>query len=231
MIAVEPHPLLDLAAVVAHWPAALGELGPTSWIAPLTDPAAESPFLPPSSDGWDAERRRVRDLLRHGGFKPAGRSKPCSEYMRAAASNGVFPRINVAVDLTNVAVLHGRLPISTVDLDLTAPPLRVGLAPIGARYVFNASGQTIDVSGLLCLFDAEGACSNAVKDSQRTKTTASSTTTLTLIWGTKALPERTERVLAYFEGLVQRAGATTERVTLRGVAGSPGSITADLSAS
>ena len=28
--------------------------------------------------------------------------------------------------------------------------------------MFNASGQTIDVGGLLCLFDAEGPCANAV---------------------------------------------------------------------
>ena len=35
----------------------------------------------------------------------------------------------------------------------------------------HASGQAIDVSGLLCLFDAEGPCANGVKDSQRFKDT------------------------------------------------------------
>jgi len=46
----------------------------------------------------------------------------------------------------------------------TRAPLRVGIATMGMSYVFNASGQTIDLAGLLCLFDADGPCANAVKD-------------------------------------------------------------------
>ena len=51
---------------------------------------------------------------------------------------------------------------------LTAPADAV--APAGASYIFNASGQSMDLSGLLCLFDADGPCANPVKDAQRTKT-------------------------------------------------------------
>ena len=40
--------------------------------------------------------RPVRDLLRHGGFKPAGRSKPASEYLAAAFAEDRFPRISTA---------------------------------------------------------------------------------------------------------------------------------------
>ena len=70
-----------------------------------------------------------------------------------------------------------------------APPLRVGIAPAGSSYVFNASGQTIDLAGLLCLFDADGPCANAVKDAQRTKTHAETRATLNLVWGASALSE------------------------------------------
>lgn len=154
----------------------------------------------------------MRDLLRHGGFKPNGRNKPCNEYIRAAVAKERFPWINAAVDATNLAVLHGGLPVSTVDPDLLDDPLSVGIAPDGASYVFNASGQTIDVGGLLCLHDAQGPCSNSVKDSQRAKTTDASTRTLTLVWGTRALPGRAAEVCALHERWNHELGGVTERV-------------------
>lgn len=154
----------------------------------------------------------MRDLLRHGGFKPNGRNKPCNEYIRTAVANERFPWINAAVDVTNLGVLHGGLPISTVDPDLLTEPLQVRIADAGARYVFNPSGQEIDVSGLLCLHDADGPCSNSVKDSQRAKTTEASVRTLTLIWGTRALPGRTLAVLELLERWLAELGAETERV-------------------
>src|SRR5207302_10500488 len=139
----------------------------------------------------DAVREAVRRLLRHSGFKPTGRSKPASEYLLKAVGEGRLSSINVAVDACNVASLRSGLPISVVDLDRAREPFRVGVAPAGASYVFNASGQEIDLGGLLCLFDAEGPCGNAVKDAQRTKTWDVTRRTLSLVWGTVALPGRT----------------------------------------
>src|SRR5262249_24887637 len=157
------HPLLDLRAFVTTSPQPLGELSsPPSLLALL---ALDAP-APLHSD--DAVREAVRQLLRHGGFKPTGRSKPASEYLIRADGEGKLTAINLAVDTCNGVSLHSGLPISVVDLDRARPPFRVGLAPDDAHYVFNASGQTIDVGGLLCLFDAEGPCANAVKDAQRT---------------------------------------------------------------
>src|SRR5262249_54952186 len=118
----------------------------------------------------------------------------------------------LAVDACNVASLHSGLPISVVDLDRARPPLRVGVAPTGASYVFNASGQTIDVAGLPCLFDADGPCGTAVKDSQRTKTGPETRRTLSLIWGTRALPGRAEKTETWYRKLLQQAGATTGNV-------------------
>ena len=201
---VEPHPLLDLVVLQAHWPAPLGALPPVEWMGPLGTVEADTPFGPPD----DAHKRQVRDLLRHGGFKPAGRSKPCWEYMRAVAAKGQFPRINPAVDATNIAALHGALPVSTVDQDRLIGALRVAIAPAGVSYVFNRSGQTIDLTGLLCLFDQDGPCANAVKDSQRAKTDDESTRTLTMVWGTTALPGRSTAVADWQQGLFERLGAT-----------------------
>jgi DNA/RNA-binding domain of Phe-tRNA-synthetase-like protein len=111
-----------------------------------------------------------------------------------------------------VASLHSGLPISVVDLDRTQAPLRVAVAGKDAQYVFNATGQVIDVAGLPCLFDAAGPCANAVKDAQRTKTQPGTRTTLSVIWGARALGDRTARTVAWYRELLQRAGATTEDV-------------------
>jgi len=202
MWTLDPHPLLRLVRIEATWPQPLGETGP-DWMRPLGSLEAETPFDAPD----DVHKKLVRDLLRHGGFKPAGRSKPCWEYLRGMTAKGRFPWINPAVDATNAAALHGALPISTIDADKLVGDLRVGIAEPGSSYVFNLSGQTIDLSGLLCLFDAEGPCANAVKDAQRTKTDARTTRTLTLVWGTEALSEHTDAVARWQVELFERCGA------------------------
>ncbi len=204
MLRVDPHPLLDLRAFVTDFPRPLAEMpSPPGLLAFLnTDTPA-----PLASD--DAVREAVRGLLRHGGFKPTGRSKPASEYLLKAVREGLLSPINVAVDACNVASLHSGLPVSVVDLDRARGPFRVGVAPAGSSYVFNASGQAIDLGGLLCLFDADGPCGNAVKDAQRTKTGPETRRTLSLVWGTVALPGRAARTEAWYRSLLEQCGAST----------------------
>jgi DNA/RNA-binding domain of Phe-tRNA-synthetase-like protein len=205
MLPTDPHPLLDLRAFVSDFPRPLGELpSPPDLVARLK---ADAP-APLASD--DSVREAVRALLRHGGFKPTGRSKPASEYLLKAAREGTLASINLAVDACNAASLHGGLPISVVDLDRVRPPLRVAIAPAGASYVFNSAGQSIDLGGLLCLADADGPCANAVKDAQRTKTGPDTRRTLSLVWGTVALPGRAERVESWYRALLGQCGATTQ---------------------
>jgi DNA/RNA-binding domain of Phe-tRNA-synthetase-like protein len=108
--------------------------------------------------------------------------------------------------------LHSGLPISVVDLDRASPPFHIGLAAQDASYVFNASGQSIDLSGLLCLFDASGPCANAVKDAQRTKTNEQTLRTLSVVWGTHALPGRAEAATTWYRALLEQMSASTERV-------------------
>jgi DNA/RNA-binding domain of Phe-tRNA-synthetase-like protein len=205
MITAVPHRLLDLRAFSTQFPRPLGELGPSPELSGLLSLGAAAPL---SSD--DAVRQAVRQLLRDGGFKPTGRSKPAPEYLLKSASEGRLSSINVAVDVCNAVSLHSGLPISVVDLDLVKPPLRVGIAEPGASYVFNPAGQSIDLGGLLCLFDAEGPCGNAVKDAQRTKTSSTTQRTLTLIWGTSELPGRGAAAEAWYRKLLEQLGASTE---------------------
>ena len=99
--------------------------------------------------------------------------------------------------------------LSVVDLDRGEPPYRAAIAEAGSKYVFNASGQEIDVGGLLCLHDAQGPCANAVKDSQRTKTTEATTRTLQLVWGSKDLGDRTAVATGWYRELLEKLGAET----------------------
>ncbi|UQA58419.1 phenylalanine--tRNA ligase beta subunit-related protein [Polyangium aurulentum] len=212
MLTVDPHPLLEIAAFATTFPAPLGELPAPDALRGLLSLEAEALSRAPLRSD-EAVRSAVRDLLRHGGYKPTGRGKPSSEYLVRAVSEGALGAINLAVDACNVASLHSGLPISVVDLDRARPPLRVGVAKGGDKYVFNASGQEIDLGGLLCLFDADGPCANGVKDAQRTKTHPGTRRTLSILWGTRALPGRAREAAAWYRSLLEGLGATTEDAT------------------
>lgn len=201
--------MLDLRCFATQFPRPLGEMASSAELLTLLKLDAAAPLA-----SNEEVRGAVRDLLRAGGFKPTGRSKPASEYLLRAATEGTLGSINLAVDACNAVSLHSGLPISVVDLDRAVPPLSVGIAPAGAKYVFNLSGQEIDVGGLLCLFDADGPCANAVKDAQRTKTSPETRRTLSVVWGTQTLPGRAERTAAWYRDLLQAAGASTEDETV-----------------
>lgn len=204
---LEQHPLLDAGVFRSDFEHSLQHRPTPTWLAELLDLDAPAPL-----SSSDAVRRSVRDLLRHGGYKPAGRGKPASEYLIRAASDGALESINCAVDACNAVSLHSGLPISIVDLDLAVPPLRIAIASPGEEYVFNASGQTIRLDGLLCLHDAQGPCANAVRDSQRTKTRSDTRRTLSVVWGTRDLPGRTARAVAWYREIVGRLGGETTLV-------------------
>jgi DNA/RNA-binding domain of Phe-tRNA-synthetase-like protein len=205
-IAVDPHPLLDPIVFETNFRASLVALSAESTLFTLLTADAKAPV-----SSSDDVRGAVRDLLRQGGYKPTGRGKPASEYLLRAVGEGALRSINPAVDACNAASYHSGLPISVVDLDKAKPPFRLGLAPAGTTYVFNPAGQTIDVAGLLCLFDADGPCANAVKDSQRTKTDDQTQRTLTVIWGTRALPEYTQRTFDWYQSLLLPFARRLER--------------------
>lgn len=202
MLTAADHPLLRFGAFKTEFE---GPLESPRWLVDLLADGADAP-LARSED----VRKAVRDLLRHGGYKPTGRGKPASEYLvRAAGGDGGLRSINLAVDACNAVSLHSGLPVSVVDADLAAPPYRIEVAPEGARYVFNPAGQEIDLKGLLCLCDADGPCANAVKDSQRTKTHAGTRRTLSVVWGCAGHEDRLDRAVAWYRELLDAAGANT----------------------
>ena len=207
LLQIDDHPTLRVAAFTTAFPAPLASLPTPPNVRQAL--ALDGP-APLARD--EAVRAAVRDMLRHGGYKPTGRGKPASEYLVRAATEGALGSINAAVDACNAVSLHSGFPISVVDLDRARGPFRIGLAPDGVSYVFNASGQEIDVGGLLCLFDADGPCANAVRDAQRTKTTPATRATLSVIWGCAGFEERLEQTEAWYRTLLADVGATTERV-------------------
>jgi DNA/RNA-binding domain of Phe-tRNA-synthetase-like protein len=205
MIQIDEHPLLRARAFVTRFDRPIGEIASPDWLKALLREDADTPLV------RDEELRvAIRDLLRHGGYRPTGRGKPSSEYLVRAASEGALGSINPAVDACNAVSLASGIPISVVDGDLVQPPLRIGVADPGAAYVFNAAGQMIDLEGLICLFDLGGPCANAVKDSQRTKTNDRTTRTLSVLWGSKRAPERVDAAFEFHREVLARLGASTE---------------------
>ena len=115
MLLVEAHPLLELEAFVSEFPGPLGEMATPAALLDLFRPDAAAPLI-----ATTGPRAAVRDLLRHGGFKPTGAQQaglgvPAQGERPTARLSG----INLAVDVCNAVSLHSGLPISVVDLALT----------------------------------------------------------------------------------------------------------------
>jgi len=159
-------------------------------------------------------KSRVRDVLRHGGYKPTGRGKPASEYLIKAVDQGKLSSINQAVDILNVVSLHSGFPISVVDANLMPSPLLIDIAGTGTEYVFNASGQTIKLDGLVCLFDSTGPCANGVKDSQRTKTSKSTVKTISIVWGAQSLRNQVEQTRNWYLEMLKQYGAEANEIPI-----------------
>jgi len=140
--------------------------------------------------GGDTRRQAIRGLLRSGGFKPSGRNKPAQEYLlRTATEGGQLPAISNAVDLINLVSLQSGLPISLVSLDRVAGPLVVRVGIAGEKFVFNRTGQELDVEGLLSICEScpggSEPVATPVKDSMRAKVTEEDHHLLACIYGSQ----------------------------------------------
>jgi len=171
--------------------------------------AAGESFVP------EEVRRRVRDLLRHGSYRPSGRGKPASEYLLRAALEGTFPLVNGPVDVNNAVSLASGLPGSLFDADLSGTELLLRHGRAGEAYTFNAAGQTIDLEDLLVVCrktdDGWEPCGNPVKDSMETKVRESTRTILAVLY---APPDEPVSAVAawssrYAELLRSHCGAET----------------------
>lgn len=212
-IEVVEHPLLVIAPFLTRFPAPLGALTTPPEILDLLRLDADTPLSPD-----DSVRAAVRDLLRYGGHRPSGIGKPASEYLIRASEQGTLSSINLAVDICNVVSLHSGFPIGVADTALARPPYRIAIAPRGATYVFNPSGQEMALGGLLCLYDREGASINPVRDSQRTKTRPETVETLSVVWAPASLAERLAAAERWYRQMLDDAGAETVTVAVDAVA-------------
>jgi DNA/RNA-binding domain of Phe-tRNA-synthetase-like protein len=127
----------------------------------------------------EALRKGSRDILRNGRYRPTGRGKPASEYLMRAAEEGNFPRINGPVDANNLVSLKHCVAISLWDLDLaSADTYEFRLGASGERYVFNPTGQVLELEDLVCGCALSGVESTPIvtpiKDSMATKIQPSS---------------------------------------------------------
>ncbi len=129
---------------------------------------------PPAEEaGLSPIQSQVRSMLRHGAYKPSGRGKPASEFLLRAARDGTFPVMGGAVDVNNVVSLQAQLPGSVFDADRSGSHLLLRYGQPGETYVFNPSGQSIDLRDLLVVCrrvaNAWTPCGNPVKDAMATK--------------------------------------------------------------
>jgi DNA/RNA-binding domain of Phe-tRNA-synthetase-like protein len=115
----------------------------------------------------------VRNMLRFGSYKPSGRSKPSSEYLLGAAIEDNFPLVNGPVDVNNTVSLEWGYPASIFDIERCGLELLLRRGLAGESYIFNLSGQSINLEDLLCVCRAEAGswkpCGNPVKDAMETK--------------------------------------------------------------
>lgn len=163
----------------------------------------------------------VRDMLRSPTFKPTGRNKPASEYLAQAAREGRFPRINNLVDINNYLSLKSGLPISMLDLSVVGGHAELRLGRAGERYVFNTSGQEIELDGLLCVCGGPGRAplGNAIKDSMAGKLKPDTAGVVAVVYGPPdAVDASAMRSLLDEFGVLLRehAGATDVETQLLG---------------
>jgi DNA/RNA-binding domain of Phe-tRNA-synthetase-like protein len=137
----------------------------------------------------EAEKLRaaVRKMLRHGKFKASGRSKPAHEYLlRCAQEEGSLPRINGPVDVLNSCSLISGLPISLLSLAKCSRKLLVRRGTAGEGFVFNSSGQLLDVEDLIVTCDASQSparpVGSPIKDSMVGKIEAQDTELIAVVY-------------------------------------------------
>lgn len=135
-------------------------------------------------------RAAIRNVLRKGGYKPTGRGKPASEFLCGAALDGGLPRINNLVDINNLVSLRHAHPISIFDADLLGDEVSIRFGNKQESYVFNPSGQSMDIAGLpvICRGPAQEPVGNAVKDSMLGKVHPQTTRVVAVVYGTRELP-------------------------------------------
>jgi DNA/RNA-binding domain of Phe-tRNA-synthetase-like protein len=170
----------------------------------------------------EARRVAVRQLLKSGGFSPTGRNRPSHELLiNDMKERGEFHHINNVVDVNNVVSLEALLPVSIFDAAKLARPVLVRHGREGESYVFNQSGQVLDVKRcIVCAHFPEGSgtegapIGSPVKDSLATKIYEGAQHFLGVIYGTTethSLNQMTEATERFAALLAEETGGWVER--------------------
>jgi DNA/RNA-binding domain of Phe-tRNA-synthetase-like protein len=152
--------------------------------------AAEERVRADASVFSEAVRVEIRNVLRAGGYKPTGRGKPASEFLLGAARAEGLPRVNNLVDINNLVSLKTALPLSIFDRRQLGGDVSIRFGRPGEKYVFNNSGQEMDVGGIpvVCRLASDEPVGNAVKDSMLAKVGTETREVLAVVYGSRRLP-------------------------------------------
>ncbi len=159
----------------------------SSELVEFINKAADSARKESYSAACNNAKKAIRDMLRWGGFKPAGRNKPASEYIINNSITGNFPFILNAVDINNLISLLYYLPVSTIDASRTSGNFIIREGADQEGYIFNSSGQFIDIEGLITVYDNGVPTANCIKDSQRTKVSRNTDEIAVFLYSSKLL--------------------------------------------
>jgi len=162
----------------------------------------------------DRLRKNVRNMLRFGKYKPSGRGKPASEYLFEAAKEGSFPFINNFVDALNFVSLISGLPISLIDNEKAKTEnFRIRRGRKGESYIFNKSGQVLNLEDLLLTAtnEEDEPIATPVKDSQKTKIDEKSKNLTAIIYSPIELEEILKNSLEELTTLYKEKGEIVEQ--------------------
>jgi DNA/RNA-binding domain of Phe-tRNA-synthetase-like protein len=120
--------------------------------------------------GETASLDRARALYRRFGTDPT-RTRPSSEALLRRVKKGELPRINSLVDVANAMSVQLQVPVGLYDLDkVKGEELVIRLGQKDESYE-GIGKERVNVSGRICVADADGPCGNPSADSSRTMIT------------------------------------------------------------
>jgi DNA/RNA-binding domain of Phe-tRNA-synthetase-like protein len=154
-------------------------------VEPLALELYELEVMPPRDD-FELEVKRAQQAVRTGEVGPVARARelykkfgidptrvrPSSEALLRRMKKGEpLPRINSLVDVANALSVQLQVPVGLYDLGkVKGEELVVRLGKSGEGYV-GIGKEKVNVSGRICVADAEGPIGNPSADSARTMIT------------------------------------------------------------
>jgi len=174
----------------------------------------------------DSTRTAIRKLLKYGKYRATGRGKPASEYLyNLIKEGGSLPLINNIVEANNYISLLSGYPISIFDIDKCTSPMIIRHGKDDEKYVFNQSGQELDLKDLLLVADSNcdypkedgRPIGNPIKDSMATKVFEDAKNIIGVIYSSKdvCIEKHMQNYLEEFKNiLLSFANASDVRYTI-----------------